>query len=186
MHCFIFASFWKLLETVEDIRIRIYGCLCTPRKRKEEAEESCRCREITILAAWWWFLISHLKHTHTTCYCDLCPLSLIHPLTHAPAAAYLKTIKWRPLLEIVYNAYFVPLRLLSCAFLVSVLYHFLFSLNLSFFFLTKLSAFHWTHWARLILSEQEKGKHFSLKKGCDKNVTLNLKIHMNSLCSTLI
>lgn len=35
----------------EEIRVRSYGCSCSPRKGKEEAEECCRCREITVLAA---------------------------------------------------------------------------------------------------------------------------------------
>lgn len=80
-----------------------FGRLCTPRKRKEEVEEFCRCREMTDLASWWWFLITHLKRTHARRYCDLSPLSLIHPHTRFPAEAYLKTTQWHPLLGFVDN-----------------------------------------------------------------------------------
>lgn len=97
------------------------------------------------------------------------------PLTHASAASYLKTIQWRPLLGIVYNADFKPLWLLTSSFCLVPL----FSLNLFFFSLslTKLSAFHWAHF---ILSEHKKGKkNIQFKKGY-------VRIKMNSLYSTFI
>lgn len=96
------------------------------------------------------------------------------PLTHASAASYLKTIQWRPLLGIVYNADFKPLWLLTSSFCLVPL----FSLNLFFFSLSykafgvSLGTFHF-------VKTQKREKNIQFKKGY-------VRIKMNSLYSTFI
>lgn len=96
------------------------------------------------------------------------------PLTHASAASYLKTIQWRPLLGIVYNADFKPLWLLTSSFCLVPL----FSLNLFFFSLSykafgvSLGTFHFVR-------TQKREKNIQFKKGY-------VRIKMNSLYSTFI
>lgn len=118
----------------EDIRVRIYGCLCTPRKKKGGGGRVLQMQRTDCFSSL--MIISHyLCNAHLR-------IMLLWPLpsftntplsdTHTPAAAYLKTRQWRPLLGIVYNADFEPLWLLILV--LSVLNRFLFSLSLSLIF----------------------------------------------------